>query len=99
MYEFILVLEAYECSYVTLYMPYDMLCPYVMSYLYCVIICDPVNVQSVTTGKVRVIHWARGAHDLTIFQVLETRRDHRSIKRTYLDLEGSLYVYVMDYVY
>ena len=61
-------------------------------------ICEPVNVQSVTMGKVRVIHRVRGAHDLTIFQVLKTRRDHRSIKRTYLDLEGSLYVYVMDYV-
>ena len=98
MYEFILVLEAYECSYVTLYMPYDMLCPYVVSHRYCVIICEPVNVQSVTMRKVRVIRWARGAHDLTILQVLETRRDHRSIKRTYLDLEGALDVYVMDYV-
>ena len=74
------------------------ICLYVMRYVYGVIMCKPVNVQSVTMGKIRVIHWARGAHDLTIFQVLVTRRDHRSIKRTYLDLEGSLYVYVKDYV-
>ena len=74
------------------------ICLYVVRYVYCVIMWEPINVQSVTMGKVRVIHWTRRAHDLTIFQVLETRRDHRSIKRTYLDLEGSLYVYVMDYV-
>jgi len=34
-----LVLEAYECSYATLYMPYDMFGPYVMSYLCCVLMC------------------------------------------------------------
>jgi len=29
--------------------------------------------QSVTMRKVRVIHWARGAHEFTIFQVLEAK--------------------------
>jgi len=33
-------------------------------------------------GKVRVIRWAQGARDFTIFQVLEAGKDHRSIKRT-----------------
>ena len=32
-------------------------------------------------GKVRVIHWARGAHDLTIVQVLEAERVRKSIKK------------------
>jgi len=37
--------------------------------MYYVTMCEPNNVQSIIAGKVRVIHWARGAHDLTIFQV------------------------------
>jgi len=36
--------------------------------------------QSVTREEVRVTHWARGAHDLTIFQVFwKQKGDHMSI--------------------
>jgi len=42
--------------------------------MYYVIMCEPNNVQRVTTGKVRVIYYAQGAHDLTIFQVFRSKK-------------------------
>ena len=36
--------------------------------------------QSVTTRKVRVIHWARGAHDLTSFQVLKQKETIEALR-------------------
>jgi len=35
--------------------------------MFYVVMCEPNNEQSVTTRKVRVIHWAPGAHDFAIF--------------------------------
>ena len=43
--------------------------------------CEPVNVQSVTMGKVRVIHWARRAHDLTIFQAVKQKGIIRALRK------------------
>ena len=37
--------------------------------------------QSATTGKVRVFHWARGAHDLTIFQVWKQKEIVRALRK------------------
>ena len=37
--------------------------------------------QSVATGKVRVIHWARGAHHLTIFQVWKQKGIVRALRK------------------
>jgi len=32
-------------------------------------------------GKVRIIHWTQGGHDLTIFEFDKAKGDHRSIEK------------------
>jgi len=58
--------------------------------MYYVATCQLINVQSIITGRIMVIHWAWGVHDLTIFSGFWKQKETTRVLRKLASYEKLL---------